>query len=197
VLIPAAGAARRMRGADKLLEPVEGRPLLALLAARARAAGAPVLVTLAPGQHARAAALAGLDVTLAEVPEAAEGMAASLRAGAAALCAGGHDGLMVLPADMPEIEAEDIGGMIAAFAAQPAPAPILRATAADGRPGHPVILPVRLAAELDRLAGDTGARAVLRAHAAEVMAHPLPQARALTDLDTPEDWAEWRAARRR
>lgn len=186
-----------MRGADKLLQPVEGRPVLAVLAARARAAGAPVLVTLPPGGHgaARRAALEGLDVALAEVAEAAEGMAASLRAGAA-VAAEGHSGLMVLPADMPEITDGDIAGMLAAFAAAPAPAPILRATAADGRPGHPVILPARLYPLLAGLTGDTGARAVLDAKAHDIVAHPLPGTRALVDLDTPEAWADWRAARR-
>lgn len=184
-----------MRGADKLLERVEGRPVLALLAARALAAGAPVLVTLAPGQAERAAALAGLAVALAEVPGAAEGMAASLRSGAAAAASGGHAGLMVLPGDMPEIEAGDLRGMLDAFAAAPAPTPILRATAADGRPGHPVILPARLLPALGALSGDTGGRELLRAHAGEVHPHPLPGARAVTDLDTPEAWAAWRAGR--
>ena len=72
---------------------------------------------------------------------------------------------------------------------------ILRATAEDGRPGHPVILPARLYPLLAGLAGDTGARTVLAAHAAEVVAHPLPGTRALVDLDTPEAWADWRAGR--
>jgi CTP:molybdopterin cytidylyltransferase MocA len=183
-----------MRGADKLLERVEGRPVLALLAERALGAGPSVLVTLAPDQPGRMQALSGQKVTVSEVPEASEGMAASLRAGAEAMSAGGHDGLMVLPADMPEIATEDIAGMMASFLSAPAPRPILRAAASDGRPGHPVILPARLAADLARLSGDTGARDVLRAHASDVVIHPLPGERALTDLDTPEEWAAWRAA---
>lgn len=184
-----------MRGADKLLESVEGRPVLALLAARARATGAVVLVTLPPGATARAAALAGLDVARAEVADAAEGMAASLRAGAAAAAADGHAGLMVLPADMPDIETADIRGMLDAFAAAPAPRPILRATTADGHPGHPVILPARLFPALADVFGDTGGREVLRTHAGDLLLHALPGARAVTDLDTPEAWARWRAAR--
>lgn len=193
MLIPAAGASRRMRGADKLLEEVEGRPVLALLAARARAAGVPVLVTLPPDRPARAAALVGLGVKMAELPDAAEGMAASLRRGAAA--ARGMAGLMVLPADMPEIETPDIAAMLAAFAAAPEPRPILRATGPGGAPGHPVVLPARLFPALATLRGDAGARAVVQRNAHAVQAHPLPGARALTDLDTPEAWAAWRAQR--
>ncbi|MGY6411280.1 MAG: nucleotidyltransferase family protein [Alkalilacustris sp.] len=181
-----------MRGADKLLEPVAGRPLLALLSQRARAAGCAVLVTLPPGDRARRAALAGCDVRMAIVPEAAEGMAASLRAGAAA--AEGMAGLLVLPGDMPEIEAADIAALRTAFLATPEPRPILRATSADGRPGHPVILPARLLPALRRLRGDAGARTVLQAHPSQVRAFSLPGSRACTDLDTPEAWAAWRAA---
>lgn len=182
-----------MRGADKLLEPVEGRALLALLAGRAVAAGCRVVVTLAPGMAARRAAVSGPDVTVLEVPDAAEGMAASLRAGAG--FAAGARGLMVLPGDMPEITSGDIAGMVAAYLAAD-PAPILRATTPDGRPGHPVILPARHLPALAGVRGDRGARDLLRAHAAEVQAHPLPGARAVTDLDTPEAWAAWRAALR-
>lgn len=180
-----------MRGGDKLLEPVEGRALLALLAMRARAAGCDVLVTLPPGAAARAAALAGCDVAVAEIAQAAEGMAASLRAGAAA--AAGHAGMMVLPADMPEITTQDIAALCAAFRAAPAPAPILRAASCDGVPGHPVILPARFLEQVAALEGDAGARSVLRAHPETIVLHRLEGARALTDLDTPEAWAAWRA----
>ena len=182
-----------MRGTDKLLERVKGRPLLSLLAARAGAAGCDVLVTLRPGDTARRAALRGCDVRIAEVADAAEGMSASLRAGAAA--ATGRAGLLVLPADMPEIETADIAAMRAVFLAAAEPRPILRATGADGQPGHPVVLPARLFPEVLAVRGDAGARDVLRAHRSEIVAHPLPGRRAVTDLDTPEAWDAWRAAR--
>jgi molybdenum cofactor cytidylyltransferase len=45
-----------------------------------------------------------------------------------------------------------------------------------------------------RLTGDQGARDLLRAHADDVRAVVLPARHAVTDLDTPEDWANWRAA---
>jgi molybdenum cofactor cytidylyltransferase len=43
------------------------------------------------------------------------------------------------------------------------------------------------------LTGDTGAREVLKRHSDRVHLVPLKGDRALTDLDTPEDWAAWRA----
>lgn len=192
VLLTAAGASRRMGGRDKLLEPVGGVALIARQARAAREAGASVIVTLHPGARARANALARLDVTVLEVRQAAEGMAASLRAGAAEAAGRGAAGLMVLPADMPEITAHDIAEMIAAFRAADPP-PILRATSADGVPGHPVILPARCFDDLAQLHGDRGARDILDRHAGDLVLHPLPGMRAIVDLDTPEDWAAWRA----
>ncbi|MBK5928265.1 hypothetical protein CCR87_13130 [Rhodobaculum claviforme] len=183
-----------MRGRDKLLEPVAGHPLLAVVVARACAAAGRVLVTLGPGMALRRAALHGQPAACTEIAGAAEGMAASVRAGAVWATEQGLAGLMVLPADMPDIAAQDLVGMVAAFQAAD-PSPILRATTADGRPGHPVILPARHFAAMAGLRGDAGARDILRVHRSEVAAHPLPGTRAITDLDTPEDWAAWRALR--
>jgi molybdenum cofactor cytidylyltransferase len=131
--------------------------------------------------------LTGLPLTIAELPDAHEGMAASLRyaAGAAKM----SSGLMILLPDMPEITAEDLMLLIAEFLRDPACA--LRAATEDGLPGHPVILPRRLFGELAVLAGDTGAKHVLTDE--DVNLVPLPGNRAIIDLDTPEDWAEWRS----
>lgn len=189
ILIPAAGASSRMRGADKLMEDVGGETALHRTARIARATGAKVVVTLPEGgPHVapRKAELSGLDVVALPVRDAHEGMAASLRTGVEA--AGSAPGLMVLLPDMPEITEEDIAGLIAAFAASPTT--VLRAAAEDGTPGHPVIFPRRLYAEMAVQTGDVGGRRVLEGE--RVTLHPLPGRRAVTDLDTPEDWAAWR-----
>ncbi|MFN0116136.1 MAG: NTP transferase domain-containing protein [Paracoccaceae bacterium] len=190
ILIPAAGAARRMLGADKLMEPVGEETALRRAARLAASTGARVAVTLPQGgPHAapRRAELTGLGVTAIPLPDAHEGMAASLRAGARA--AGAAEGLMVLLPDMPGIGGEDLAALIRAFAADPT-RPV-RAASGDGRPGHPAILPRRLFADLLVLAGDEGARRVLAGEVVTLV--PLDGDRAVTDLDTPEDWQAWRA----
>ncbi|MHA6345218.1 nucleotidyltransferase family protein [Roseivivax sp. CAU 1761] len=192
ILLLAGGFSRRMRGADKLLEPVDGVPLLRLQADRARQVAARVLVALPDPAGARGAALAGLDVQVVPVAAPEEGMAASIRAGIAAL-PDGAAGLMILPADMPEIDAADMARLRDRF--DPAAPRILRGASADGRPGHPVLFPRARFADLAGLSGDAGARALLRREAASVELVTLPGAHALTDLDTPEAWAAWRAAR--
>lgn len=192
IVLPAAGASRRMRGPDKLLEPVDDMPLLRRQALAALATGAPVLVTLPEPEGARGAALDGLGVVRVAVPDAAEGMAASLRRAAAALPAGTGAAMIVLP-DLPEITTDDLRALLAARAAALPATPVIRATAADGTPGHPVILPARLFPRLATLRGDAGARALLAGETVRAVA--LPANRATTGLDTPEAWAAWRRAR--
>jgi CTP:molybdopterin cytidylyltransferase MocA len=187
VLLPAAGASRRMRGRDKLLEVVRGRALLRERAEAALTISADVLVTLPPGGGPRAAVLDGLPVARREVAQAAEGMAASLRAGAAWAQGRRATALMVLLPDMPDLRSEDLKSVLQAYDENT----ILRATSEDGRPGHPVIFPATLLPEMAALSGDEGARALLSRH--PVTLCPLQGERAITDLDTPEEWAAWRA----
>jgi len=191
ILILAAGASSRMRGADKLLERLEDQPQIARIAQAALATGLPVTVALPPDRPARAAALAGLAVTPVIAADAAGGMAESLKSGLAALP--GDAAVLLLLADLPEITAEDLRTVLQAAAA--APQLIHRGTAADGTPGHPVLFPPWARAELAALQGDEGARSLLRRHADRVRAVPLPGRHATTDLDTPEDWAAFRALR--
>lgn len=190
IILLAAGASARMRGADKLVEPVGGEPLVRRLARAALATGCEVVVTLPPDRPARAAALDGLALRRVTVTDPARGMAASLVAGLGAARDGAA--VIVLLADLPEITTADLRALVDAHAA--APEAILRATAEDGTPGHPVLFPAGLRAALAGLTGDAGAKPLLATHAHRVRAVPLPGRHAVIDLDTPEDWAAWRAS---
>jgi len=193
ILIPAAGTSSRMGGRDKLLEEVEGEPLLRRQACWALATGLPVLVTLPAGQPGRRATLDGLKgLEVEPLADAAEGMAASLRAGGAWAASIGARGLMVVLGDMPDLRPDDLGKLAQAFASEPRK--VWRATDETGRDGHPVILPARLFGRLAGLAGDAGARPLLTGE--EIGRVALAGHRATTDLDTPQDWAAWRAGRK-
>jgi CTP:molybdopterin cytidylyltransferase MocA len=176
-----------MRGGDKLMEDVGGEPLLRRSAREALATGCPVIVALPPDRAERAAALDGLPVERVIVPDADQGMSASLRAAVAAAPEGAP--LAVLLADMPEIGADDLSTLIADFADAGGDT-VVRAASADGAPGQPVIFPARLRPDLLAVAGDAGGRDILRREKVRLV--PLPGRRALTDLDTPEDFAAWR-----
>ncbi|MFN4058372.1 MAG: NTP transferase domain-containing protein [Roseinatronobacter sp.] len=188
VLVPAAGASSRMGARDKLLEPVAGQPLLRLMVARALSVTPHVAVTLRAPDPERRAVLAGLDVVVIPVPDAATGMAASLRVGADWALSGRCSALMVVLPDMPDITTEDLHTLVADYAHHPDTP--LRAASHDGQPGNPVILPRALWPLLSGLSGDQGARAIFATHPPRLCA--LQGDRALTDLDTPEAWARWR-----
>ena len=79
--------------------------------------------------------------------------------------------------------------MLAAHRANPED--IIQATTADGRPGQPVIFPAKYYADIAQLTGDAGAKPIVQANGARRIA--LPAEHAITDLDTTEDWAAWRA----
>lgn len=190
ILILAAGSSSRMRGADKLLEPVAGEPLLTRIARAALSTGQTVTVVLPPDRPLRHGAIAGLPVRVVVADRASEGMAESIKAGIAATDAG--RGVMLLLADLPEITAEDLTHLLTLW--QQEPEAILRGAAQDGTPGHPVCFPPDLRDDLLTLRGDEGARSVLIRHRARLRAVRLPGTHATTDLDTPEDWAAWRAA---
>ncbi|MCX7289119.1 MAG: nucleotidyltransferase family protein [Rhodobacterales bacterium] len=191
ILILAAGASSRMRGSDKLLQPVKGTALLRHQAMTALGTGAPVWVTLAPLSDSRRAAMNGLALGLIAVPDATSGMSRSIVAGVAALSplSGPGDGLMILPADMPEFTTAALAGLIARFQAEPDL--IIRGGTGQGTPGHPAIFPRDLWPALARVTGDEGGRSVIQQNRHRVRVIALPGQMALLDLDTPEDWAAW------
>ena len=175
-----------MRGEDKLLRAIDGTPLLRRTAQAALAAHPAVLITLRPHDTARQSALYNLPLKTLVIADAATGLSASLR-WAAAAALGTH--LLILPADMPDLTTDDLRQMIGAAAQTPDA--IVRATGADGTPGHPVIFPPDLLPDFASLTGDEGARALLQAHKSRIRSITLPGQHALTDLDTPEAWQAW------
>lgn len=192
VILLAAGASRRMRGRDKLLEDVDGMPLLRAQALKAGAAtDAGVYVTLPARAHARYETLAGLDVTAVPVPDAMDGLSASLRRGLGALPKD-VSRVMVVLADLPDITVEDMKTVAQAIERKDN-VQVWRGATRRGEPGHPIVFDRGLFEGLKRLTGDGGAKEMLAGR--EVCLVPLPRDHARADLDTPEDWAAWRARR--
>lgn len=192
ILIPAAGFGRRMRGADKLLLEVDGIPLLRRSVMRALDTGSAVVVTLPHDNSDRLDAIADLPATVISVADPNLGMSRSIVLGVQKI-KDACDGLMVLPADMPDIETSDMIAVINRFQ-DIGGQHICRATTQDGATGHPVVFPKSDFPALLALSGDEGGRSVLGA-ADHIERIPLKGNRALTDLDTPEAWDDWRRNR--
>jgi len=195
IIILAAGQSTRMRGRDKLLEPVDGVPLLRRQAELARrTTSGQVLVALPAQPHKRYEALEGLDVTALPVAEATEGMNATLRVAFAALppCS---KAAMLLLADLPDITENDLR-KIAQSVDLDTDTLIWRGATQSGGAGHPIVFSAALFSAFKKLTGDSGGREIVARAGDRVQLIPLPGDHARRDLDTPEDWAAWRATRR-
>lgn len=183
-IILAAGASSRF-GSPKQLAELDGRPLLqhVLDTVNGVAALDPVVVVV--GAH-HEAVLEGIKPGRARVALCLgwdEGIAASLRAGLAAL----HDEddlerVLIVLGDTPLLESAVIEDVLAAAVAAPPAVPV-RATY-DGHPGHPVVLPVQLLDAAGELTGDEGARELLQGGPVLLVEAGGPGG---IDVDTPEN----------
>ncbi|MGE4612100.1 MAG: molybdopterin-binding/glycosyltransferase family 2 protein [Paracoccaceae bacterium] len=191
IILLAAGSSRRMRGRDKLLEQVNGAPLLRRSAMAAVAAQTDrVHVVMQPENAARGSTLDGLDVNSVSSPEWQEGMAASIRAGMGSVSED-CDAVIIALADMPEVNADHFNRLLSAFDAA-AGHEICRAMAADGTPGLPVLFGRRFFETLGALTGDRGARDVINEASEFLVNVPTDGMGAVIDLDTPDAWLAWR-----
>jgi len=173
-ILLAAGASRRL-GAPKQLARWQGESLLRR-AAKAAAACRPLLVVTGCRAEAMAAELEGLPATLVPNPEWEEGMAASLRAGVAALPPGAP-GALFLVCDQPAVDADLLARMLEAWKGDPV------ACVYGGVRGVPAILPARLFPAVMALRGDKGARSLLAGEGVVEVAFP----EGAWDVDEPGD----------
>jgi molybdenum cofactor cytidylyltransferase len=134
-------------------------------------------------------ALAGADVFIRPAPDWAEGMAATLRTGVAALSPQA-EGVCVFLGDMPLAPVGMCGALVeAAQASSYAARPRF-----EGKPGHPVAFTRAAFPDLMALQGDQGATALLKEHPERVAYCDTADSGALLDIDTPADLARAVAA---
>ena len=185
-VVLAAGSAARF-GGGKLLADWRGAPLLHAALAAARAAPVDgVLVVTGADAEAVAAAARAFDpaIRLVHAPDHAEGMAASLRAGIAALPVEAAAAFVFL-GDMPRVPHAVLAPLAEAVRAGAlAAAPVFA-----GRRGNPVVLGRALFAQALALTGDTGARPLLQALGARLALVESPDDGVLFDVDEPGDLA--------
>lgn len=183
-LILAAGSGTRM-GEPKAQLLLAGQTLLQRAIQVARAAGCdPVFAVIRGGVGDVAPGVLDAPARLIPNPEAAEGMASSLRRGVAALPPEA-EAVLLLTVDQPAVDAVLLRDLLALAAREPGrPA----ACAYAGTLGIPAVLPRRLFPDLLTLRGDRGAKAILLREQAAAL--PFPGG--AQDLDTPEDLARFR-----
>jgi len=191
-LVLAAGRSTRMGGPNKLLEEINGMPLVRIVAEQALASRAsPVIVVTGHQRERVERALAGLPVTVVHNPDFADGLSTSLKAGIKAVPPDA-DGAIVTLGDMPQVSAKLIDRLIAAF--DPERGALVVIPTIDGKRGNPVLWARRFFSDLLAVEGDVGARHLISGYAEAVTEVPVEDAAALTDVDTPEALIAVRAA---
>lgn len=184
-VVLAAGQSRRMGAPNKLLCPVEGRPLVAhAVEALRKTPVRPILVVTGHDAAAVAAALEGLPVRFVHNPDFALGLSTSLRTGLSAL-GPEVDAALICLGDMPRVRPADIEALLGAF--DPDDGRAIVVPTYKGQRGNPVLWAARFFPELKELRGDAGARSLLDEHAEQVCRVPITDEGVALDVDTPED----------
>ena len=101
------------------------------------------------------------------------------------------DGVIVCLGDMPLVTGRDLDRLIAAF--NPLEGRAIIVPTRHGKRGNPVLWDRRFFAEMTKVSGDTGAKHLIGEHADLVCEVEMTGEAAITDIDTPEALAAWRA----
>lgn len=183
----AAGHSSRMGGRFKLLEPLDGRPLVAHAVRAALDSKASRVTVVVGAKAAEVIEVLPEAVHVLRNPDPGRGLASSLITGVSA-CTG--DAALVLLGDTPFVRWTDCDAVIDAYR----PGRVAVATL-DGDRGHPVLWTREFFEEIGELEGDRGARAIMERHPDRVDEVPLDNPRLLDDVDTPQDLERLRSDR--
>ncbi len=173
VIVLAAGRGRRF-GGDKLRADLDGRPVIARVLDGLRHFDFHErLAIVRSGQS-----IAG--VRTIENLRAADGMGTSLALGIASL--GECDGAFVVLGDMPFLPTDIFAELAQYFAQHDIVVP-----RHSGQSGHPVLFAKTCFADLQKLSGDRGGRALVEAEHYRVGYVDVASDGILRDIDVPED----------
>ncbi len=184
-LVLAAGRSSRMGATNKLLAAMPGgQTMIEQTVDRVTACSArPVIVITGHQDGELRKALAGKPVRFVHAADYAEGMAASLHTGIAALSAD-IGAVLICLGDMPLVDPAVLNRILAAY--DPAEGREIVIPSFDGQRGNPVLWGKRFFPELLKLSGDIGARQILHRHMEFVVEVPVENDAVLRDFDTPE-----------
>jgi molybdenum cofactor cytidylyltransferase len=195
VIVLAAGRSTRMGGPNKMLADANGQPLVvhAVKAALASQAIEVVAVLGHMADQVKAAIVQAVPTSRLRFvinADFAEGLSTSVRTGIAAL-GKDIDAAIVQLGDMPGVNSALLDRLMAAFS--PVEGRSICVPTVGGKRGNPVLWDRRFFPEIAKVEGDTGAKHLIGEHADLVCEVEMTGEAAITDIDTPEALAAWRA----
>lgn len=189
-IVLAAGKSSRMGQNFKLLEEINGTPMIRLTCERILKSNAEN-ITVVCGHRASDVqqALEGLPVQFVDNPDFADGIASSIGVGVQSLDKD-VDAVLIALGDMPFIESDDINRLIATF--EPDRGTSICIPTYEGRNGNPVLWGASFFSELPNLSGDIGAKVLLQLYADATTKVEVGNPSILVDIDTPDALASAR-----
>ena len=186
-----AGASTRMRGQDKLLQTIDGVPLIQRTLNEALKLKFPVFVTIPLNDNKRKLIISKTNAIIIEVPDADLGVGHSIAKGTFEIMKNRNIlSLAICPADLPNLSVGSLKKLINHFSKNPEL--ICRPTQSRNlKFGHPVIFPKKYFEELTLIEGDIGARNIVNKNEQVLNSYETDDESYFLDLDTPEDFTSW------
>jgi molybdenum cofactor cytidylyltransferase len=184
-LVLAAGLSSRMAPKNKLLAVLpNGKTMIAQTVDRILTSTAsPIIVVVGHQEEQIRETLSGKNIRFVHASDYADGMAASLRAGVAAL-SDSIGAVLICLGDMPAVEKSSLDRIISAY--DPAEGREIIIPIYDGLRGNPVLWGQRFFNDLRNLSGDAGARQILHKYMEYVSEVNTTSDAVLRDFDTAE-----------
>jgi molybdenum cofactor cytidylyltransferase len=192
-IVLAAGDSTRMGSAKALLPDGEGRQFITRLLHTFSRAGFAHVTVVTGRVHAEVVAAASrggpreTTVNFARNPNPSRGQLSSLLTGLQAAARPGTRAALVTLVDVPFVSVATVEAVARAY--ETTRAPIVR-PARGVQHGHPVIFDASLFAELRAADPAAGAKAVVHAHAADILDVETEDDGAFVDIDTREEYAK-------
>ena len=185
LIVLAAGKSTRMRGRNKLLVTIQGKPIIRrVVEAALRSKVNEVVVVLGWEADNIQKALAELPCRLIVNKDYEKGQSGSVKAGLRGVGEATR-AILVLPGDVAMIDARSINLVIDEYAREKHP---IIVAVHKGRPGHPILLDRQLFKEIEQINEQTfGLKNVIKKHEKGIRFVETGSSNVLRDVDTPED----------
>ena len=185
LIVLAAGKSTRMRGRNKLLAKVDGKPMIRKVVEAALNSKVDEVIVVLGWQAKKVRdALGDLPCRPIVNKDYEVGQSSSVKAGLRAV-GDATRAILVLPGDIAKIDSRSINLVLEEY--DRAKAPVIVA-GHESRPGHPILLDKVLFTEIEQIAEQTfGLKAVVKKHEGKMRLVETGSGNVLTDVDTPED----------
>jgi len=185
LIVLAAGKSTRMRGHNKLLARVKGKPMIRrVVGAALESKVDETIVVLGWDESRIRQALVNLPCRIIVNREFEKGQSSSLKAGLSEVVPETR-AVLVLPGDIAGIDSRGIDKVVNAYILDGG---TILVAAHNGRHGHPILIDKRLFSEIAQISEEThGLKSVIKKHENEIRLVEVGTDTVIKDVDTPED----------